>query len=311
MKKFVIGFLLSCFLIFVWFLYSEIYSATASALDSVQFNIKPGETVGQLAIRLKEEGVIRNSFLFTKYLQFKGLDKDIKFGEFVVTKPITLKRVVESLKKPDFIERTITIIPGWNLTQVADYFVKEGIASTTPKISKDLEGYLSPNTYRVYKDATVNDILDKLKKARIEELKQFDSQVFSNTGLSEKEILTLASIVEKEAGNNKDMAMVADIFLRRLKEGMALQSCATVNYVTGKNSPGISLSDQKIDSPYNTYKYPGLPPGPICNPSLDAIKAVLYPQKNNYVFFMTGNDGVMRYGRTLSEHNANVAKYLR
>ncbi len=209
---------------------------------------------------------------------------------------------------PPMPEETITIIPGWDLKRVADYLVKEGFATST-KLSADLEGYLSPNTYRVYKDASVQDIVDKLKTAREGELKPFESMI-KNSGMSEKEILTLASIIEKEANTPEDMAIVADIFLRRLDEGMALQSCATVNYVTGKNDPGISLVDKKIDSPYNTYKYPGLPPGPICNPSLDAIKAVLEPRKNNYVYFMTGSDGVMRYAITLEEHNLNISKYL-
>lgn len=206
-------------------------------------------------------------------------------------------------------EETITIIPGWNLKRVAEYLASKGFVTST-KLSIDLEGYLSPNTYRVYKDASFQDVIDKLKNARENELKQFDGDI-QKSGMSLKEVLTLASIIEKEANTLKDMAIVADIFLRRLEEGMALQSCATVNYITGKNDPGISFVDKKIDSPYNTYKYPGLPPGPICNPSLDAIKAVLNPTKNNYVYFMAGDDGVMRYARTLEEHNNNIFKYLK
>lgn len=205
-------------------------------------------------------------------------------------------------------EITITIIPGWNLKRVTEYLAGKGFVTST-KLGVDLEGYLSPNTYRVYKDAALQDVVDKLKNAREKELTQFDGDI-KKSGMSLKEVLTLASIVEKEANTSEDMAIVADIFLRRLEQNWALQSCATVNYVTGKNDPGVSASDKKIDSPYNTYKYPGLPPGPICNPGLDAIKAVLNPTKNNYVYFMTGDDGVMRYARTLEEHNLNVAKYL-
>lgn len=206
-------------------------------------------------------------------------------------------------------EVTITIIPGWNLKHATEYLAGKGFVTST-KLNVDLEGYLSPNTYRVYKDATLQDVIDKLKTAREGEFKPFES-VIKDSGMSEKEILTLASIVEKEANTSDDMAIVADIFLRRLKQNWALQSCATVNYITGKNDPGVSSSDKKIDSPYNTYKYPGLPPGPICNPGLDAIKAVLWPKKNDYNYFMTGDDGVMRYARTLEEHNDNIFKYLK
>lgn len=205
-------------------------------------------------------------------------------------------------------EETITIIPGWNLKRVAGYLADKGFVTST-KLSIELEGYLSPNTYRVYKDASLQDVIDKLKNAREKELEQFEEAI-KQSGMQKKEVLTLASIIEKEANTPEDMKIVADIFLRRLDEGMALQSCATVNYITGKNDPGVSSKDKQIDSPYNTYKYPGLPPGPICNPGLDAIKAVLNPTKNSYVYFMTGDDGVMRYGRTLDEHNANVASYL-
>ena len=206
-------------------------------------------------------------------------------------------------------EVTITIIPGWDLKRTAIYLAGKGFTTST-KLSADLEGYLSPNTYRVYKDASLKDIVNKLKTAREEEFKQFDASVWQKSGMTEREVLTLASIVEKEANTKEDMAMVADVFLRRLEENWALQSCATVNYITGKNDPGVNLVDKKIDSPYNTYKYPGLPPGPICNPGLDAIRAVLYPTKSDYNYFMTGDDGVMRYAKTLGEHNENVAKYL-
>ncbi|EKD43545.1 MAG: Aminodeoxychorismate lyase, partial [uncultured bacterium] len=125
------------------------------------------------------------------------------------------------------------------------------------------------------------------------------------------EILTMASVVEKEAPTSDSMGIVADIFWRRYQKNWALQSCATVNYITGKNDPGVTDKDRAIDSLFNTYKYPGLPLGPISNPSLTAIKAVIYPIKNDYWYFMSGTDGAMHYAKTLEEHNRNVFKYLR
>lgn len=239
-------------------------------------------------------------------------------------------------------EKTITIIPGWNNKQVADYLVKQGVASTTEEVlaligtrgqpaslaelttstrvlplfadrpaKASLEGYLAPETYRIFADASLVSVIEKLLNQRNREV----SLELQTPGGANKrtlfEIITMASIVEKEARQSETMAMVADIFWRRYDLNWALQSCATVNYITGKNSPAASSEDIKIDSPYNTYKYPGLPPGPISNPSLNAIKAVLKPTVNAYWYFMSDEDGVMHYAKTLEEHNRNVATYLR
>ncbi|PIT88368.1 MAG: endolytic transglycosylase MltG [Candidatus Magasanikbacteria bacterium CG10_big_fil_rev_8_21_14_0_10_36_32] len=246
-------------------------------------------------------------------------------------------------------EINIRIKEGWNLRQIADDWKNKGIVSSTENIynllgqpaynyemqgktapvlalandsrwaeiffdkpdDSSYEGYLFPDTYTIYQDSDLNEILEKIfenleSKITIEmraEIKKQGKTIF--------EILNMASIVEKEAPDEKNMAMVADIFWRRLDEGMALQSCATVNYVTGKSLPAVSAADKAIDSQYNTYKYRGLPPGPISNPSLTAIKATIYPEKNNYVYFMSGSDGVIHYAKTLEEHNINVYKYLK
>jgi UPF0755 protein len=248
-------------------------------------------------------------------------------------------------------EIDITIIPGWNLRQIATDWQKKGliknedelykrvgkpaydytansqkapVLSFTDSYGKELypllatkqkdvsyEGYFFPDTYRVYKDSKLEDILEKIftnleDKITVEmrtEMNKQKKNVFT--------VLTMASLVEREADTLQDMQMVADIFWRREKQDWALQSCATVNYITGKSDPAVSAEDQQTDSLYNTYKYPGLPLGPIGNPGLDAIKAVIYPKANNYWYFMTGKDGKMYYATTLEEHNNNVWKYLR
>lgn len=239
-------------------------------------------------------------------------------------------------------EITITIIPGWNLRQVAQYLVERKIASSTEDVYKytgrpaydyrkavftlpagggykivqdkpehvSHEGYLAPETYRVFKGASLPEVIEKLIKQREKQITERMWADIRKTDRSFYEILTMASVVEKEAPNS-DMPKVADIFWRRYDKNWALQSCATVNYITDKNDPAVSDADKKIDSLYNTYKYPGLPLGPISNPSLAAIRAVIYPEKNDYWYFMTGVDGKMHYARTLDEHNANKRKYLR
>ena len=246
-------------------------------------------------------------------------------------------------------EINITIIPGWNLRQIAADWVDKKIIKSpeefynlvgkpaynykangelAPKLTSfststwdyffknksnylSYEGYFLPDTYRVYADAKPEDIIKKVfvnldKKITVEMRAEIDKQ---NKSLVE--ILTMASVVEKEAPTSDSMGIVADIFWRRYQKNWALQSCATVNYITGKNDPGVTDKDRAIDSLFNTYKYPGLPLGPISNPSLTAIKAVIYPIKNDYWYFMSGTDGAMHYAKTLEEHNRNVFKYLR
>ncbi|MDO8509951.1 MAG: endolytic transglycosylase MltG [bacterium] len=259
---------------------------------------------------------------------------------------------------PPRAEINITIIPGWNLRQIAENWVAKGLVKTPDELYNlvgepaknysansagaprfdwantqgrfdlssntstllvlfsDLgrnvtyEGYFLPETYRVYADAKLEDVVKKIfgvldKKITLEmrvDIKKQNKSFF--------EILTMASIIEKEAPTG-EMAKVADIFWRRHDMNWALQSCATVNYITGKSDPAINSTDRQINSLYNTYKYPGLPLGPIGNPSLNAIKATIYPEKNDYWYFMSDPDGGMHYAKTLDEHNANVRKYLR
>ncbi|MFA6486526.1 MAG: endolytic transglycosylase MltG [Candidatus Magasanikbacteria bacterium] len=248
-------------------------------------------------------------------------------------------------------EINVTIIPGWNLRQVASDWVKKGIIKTPEELygllgkpavnyraegqfAPDLnlvtasgtvlypllseksrgvsyEGFLYPDTYRVYADAKPLDVLRKIFDNLENKITPELRAEMARQKKSFLEVLTMASVVQKEAPSNEDMAMVADIFWRRYEKNWALQSCATVNYITGKNDPGVTDKDRALDSLYNTYKYPGLPLGPISNPSVSAIRAALYPKANNFWYFMAGTDGVTHYARTLEEHNRNVGKYLR
>jgi UPF0755 protein len=246
-------------------------------------------------------------------------------------------------------EINITIIPGWNLRQIAEDWVAKGIVQDEEelfeivgepaknyKIRGDLaptilfattstfdyffknkpksvsfEGYIFPDTYRVYADAKPEDVLKKIFVNLDAKITTEMREEVSRQGKSFFEILTMASIIEKEAPNAENMGIVSDIFWRRHAKNWALQSCATVNYITGKSDPGISAKDREIDSSFNTYKYPGLPVGPISNPSITAIKAAIYPLKNDYWYFMSDREGVTHYSKTLEEHNAKVYKYIK
>ncbi len=244
-------------------------------------------------------------------------------------------------------EVTLTIIPGWNLRQVAEYLVLKGIASSTEAVyhltgkpaffyaylsdfhlypprlidaritqqdawsgAVSYEGYLAPETYRIFSNATLPEVFEKFIRQRDKEITPEMYAVASASKKDMWQILTMASIVEKEVKHDEDRAKVADILWRRLAKGWALQVDSSVHYAIDKTGDVFTTDkEREVDSPWNTYKYSGLPPGPICNPGLPSIKAALYPQKNEYWYFLSGRDGKMYYGKTLEEHNRNK-KYL-
>ncbi len=327
----------------------QFYHAIHGAVDTSEevniFVVQEGESVHSLSERLEEEGVIRSAWFFRKYISWKHLDTRIRFGEYSVYTPLTLARVAEVLTvAPGGAEKAITILPGWNLTDIAMYFEEEGITTKkeffaiagnpatfrydgiidlgtdehlpiiVEKLSTvSLEGYLRPDTFRIFANATITEVIEKLVSARNDEFTVDMIKDIKAQGKSIHDILTMASILEREVRTPKDRRLVSDLFWRRLNVGMALQADSTVHYIAGTDgSVFTSAKDRDIDSLWNTYKYPELPPGPISNPSLDSIMAAMYPESNEYWYFMTTLDtGEVKYAKTLDEHNMNVAKYLR
>lgn len=342
--RFVLSIIFLCTLVGAWFVYSEIYAAEAQQSQEITFRIERGESVAELSDRLEQTGVIRNATLFQKYLVLKGLDTQIREGTFVVEAPITLARVVDALDRPSYDETTITILPGWSLLEIAVYFEEQGIATKDelyavtgrpaynyktqkgrpPRFESDarilqdrsahvsLEGYLSPNTFRIFKDASVEDIVHKLVNHMDSQMTEQMYVDIKKQGRSFFEVLTLASIVEREVQSEKDKALVADIFWRRYDANWALQADSTVHYAVGKRGDVFTTKeDRDSTSAYNTYKYPGLPLGPIASPSIESIRAAIYPESNDNWYFITTLEGEVKYASSLEEHNINVHRYLR
>ncbi|PIT86934.1 MAG: endolytic transglycosylase MltG, partial [Candidatus Magasanikbacteria bacterium CG10_big_fil_rev_8_21_14_0_10_43_6] len=230
-------------------------------------------------------------------------------------------------------EVTITIPEGYTIAQIGDVVTTQltisqadwdwltGMDSTFEahdimRLAEkpehvDLEGYLFPDTYRFFADASVEDVVGRLLDEMETVLLEVDTSDWPDELETYHDVLTLASILEREVQDSDDMAMVADIFLKRLAIGMPLQADSTVNYVTGGDSPAISLDDRDIDSLYNTYRYAGLPPGPISNPGREAISAVLNATSNDYYYFLTTPEGEVIYAVTHDQHVQNKALYLR
>ncbi|KKW41499.1 MAG: Aminodeoxychorismate lyase [Candidatus Magasanikbacteria bacterium GW2011_GWA2_56_11] len=340
--RLIIGVLSLAVLAAGWYFYSAFYLAPGGYAGTASFTIREGESVFSLSERLKTEGIVRSSGLFRLYLKAKKIDRKIHPGTYVLKPPLTVGRVAETLATPGLTERTITIIPGWDLRDIAEYFVGEGIATRdelysltgepavagryeTPLAWADIgvlrakpstvsyEGYLAPDTYRVYQGATLAEIITKLVKERD---RQFSADIYrtlESQGRTAHEVLTMASLLEREVRRPEDKAKVADIFWRRHDVGMGLQADSTVHYFTGKKGNVFTTNeDRQADNLWNTYRYPQLPPGPIANPSLDSVRAALDPEPNDYWYFLTTLDtGEVKYAQTLGEHERNIQQYLR
>lgn len=347
MKKLFIILLILAMLVSGLWLFKIVFLGQAGKNEIKNFTISQGEGVHQISYDLKKQGLIDSSFVFETYIwAIKGGNK-ILAGEHKINESWSIRRSVNALISGNALEneREIKILEGWNLRDIANYLAKEGIIkekdelfeligypgvdytvnATLPKpkdFSVDyevlrekpknlsLEGYLFPDTYRVYKDAKLEDIIKKM-------LDNFDHKVTSemaggieNQGKKLYDILTLASIVEKEAKTLEDKKRVGGVYYNRLDIGMALQADPTVNYITEKITDRPTYEDIETDSFFNTYKYPGLPPGPICNPGLDSIMAAIYPEKNDYMFFLNTPEGDMIFSKTLAEHVKNREKYF-
>jgi len=325
---------------FAGFVFSQAGKPVAQEPSNVLYVIQVGSGAKTIAEGLKKAGLIRspNYFLFTVWS--RGDQDAFKAGTYDLT-PSMSTREIEALLakgKPVSNEVSVTILEGWTLDDIADYLQEKGIASqdefyaeagesakaasglpdwnaSYPALASrpanaSLEGYLFPDTYRIYADggakALVRRMLDNFEtKLTAEQRAAIKAQ-----GRTIHEIVTMASVIEREVRSDEDRAIVSGIFWKRVDAGRGLEADSTVNYITGHSKPSVSYEDTRIDHPWNTYKYRGLPPGPIGNPSLSAIEAAIHPKENPYWYFLTDPQGKVYYARTLDEHNAN-RKYLR
>ncbi len=273
----------------------------------IHIDVAEGETVATIARELAEQHLIGSERLFRGFVRLSGTGSAFRAGAFELKPGMSYASIVAVLTIPTSAKETeLTIPEGYTRVQIGEAARKAFPEITLAQwdvASKDLEGYLFPDTYRFLVDATAEDIVKKMRST-------FDRRVADAKITPTKDLVILASIVEREVRGADDMRQVADIFLKRLKIGMALQADSTVNYATGGKTPSVSYKDLKIDSPYNSYKYRGLPPGPISNPGIDALSAVANPSSNQFYYFLTTPTGEVKYARTYEEHLAN-RRFLR
>lgn len=297
----------------------------------VTFEITPGQSGRSIAHALWTEGFISSERIFSWYARLSGDASLFQAGYFSLQKGMSLAAITGTLKSAEEREVQVTLPEGYtraqmgmNISEVFKGITKEAWDRETGKgnpyasalglsTEDTLEGYLFPDTYRFHADVDVETVVQTLTKTAEDRFEEVGLPEGDGTlhGLDRRELIILASIVEREVQTEDDMKNVAGLFYNRLAIGMPLQADSTVNYVTGGTSPGISFEETRLDSPYNTYKHKGLPPGPISNPGRAALAAVVSPNEHDWLYFLSTPLGETIYAKSFSEHVANKQKYLR
>lgn len=279
------------------------------------FEIEPGTSVKEVTKNLADANIIRSEHLLYFILTLFHDPKDIKASTYVFEEPMTTREVAYKLVTGDFGNDLLsfTHFEGERATHIAaaasellDSFDSEKFI----ELAVPLEGKLYPETYRIPKDFTAEELVDLMLKTYTKETSEISERITSHP-LGENGVLTLASIIEREANTIESMKMVSGILQGRMEIGMPLQADASIEYVLDKPLKELTPEDLKVDSPYNTYTNRGLPPTPIGNPGIDAILAVLEPTRSDYVYYITDEEGNFHYAKDFDEHRINVAKYLR
>lgn len=284
---------------------------------STIFIIKPGESLNIISNNLSNQGLIRNKIIFYLIVKQLGIDRKIQAGEFKLSPDMTANEVAKNLTHGT-LDIRVTLIEGTRKEEMAQVISKNFNITEVEFIKAANEGYIFPDTYDFPRVATTETILLKINETFKNKFDQKLHEMAKNKGLTEKQVLILASLVEREARQSSTRQKVASIILKRYLADWPLDLDATVQYALGYQvnekswwKKDLTNEDKKIDSSYNTYKNKGLPPGPICNPSLSSIEAVINADENTpYWYYLTDKNGVMHYSVTLEEHQNNVNKYL-
>jgi UPF0755 protein len=298
-------------------------SPAGKGTETQVVTVAEGEHPGQVAEDLHRRGIITSRRVFMLWVRVLGLGKRIKAGEYALNPGMSPAEILERLTKGLILTHPVTIPEGYTRMQIATLFEEKGLAEREQflALTRDLEllkrygipgqsmeGYLFPDTYHFGKGVSVHTIVDTMVK-RFLQLSSSLRKTAEASGLKMEEVVILASIVEKETGLGEERPIIASVFLNRMKKGMRLESDPTVIYGLENFDGNLRKKDLLQGTPYNTYVIQGLTPGPICNPGLDSIKAVLSPAKTDYLYFVSRNDGSHHFSKTLAEHNRAVEIY--
>ncbi|WP_245585937.1 endolytic transglycosylase MltG [Paenibacillus pinihumi] len=312
----------------------------AAAGDTKLVTIPKGSSPFKVAEVLEKEGIIRNAFLFKYYLRYKNEGSQFQAGSYELAPGMEPESIIAKLNSGDTAkEETVqfTIPEGYTVLQIADKLSAEGLVDKQqflelaeskemmsysaeaaliepmPDMHHLLEGYMFPETYEMKKGSTAKEIMIRMLQEMDRKLAKLPEEwdtVLEQRKLNFHQMLTIASLIEREVVNDDERPIVAGVIYNRLKQGMKLQIDATVQYMLDKPKERLLIKDTEIKGPYNTYLISGLPPGPISSPSLASIEAALYPQENDYLYYVTKKDGTSAhyFGKTYNEHLKNKKK---
>jgi UPF0755 protein len=310
-------------------LLSNQYLAPVDADDHqlIEIVIPENSSARQVASILKEKDLISSEKVFLTYSRRKGLDSQLKAGRYTLSRSQSMDQIVSQLATGQISQIKITIPEGYTVQQIGELLVEKKVCTAeewqeaqladypyeflegTPNNSKRLEGYLFPDTYAIDDNTTAQQftgmMLDRFNSLWTKEYED----LCRSRGMTVNQVITIASLIEREARVSEERKTISGVIQNRLKIGMPLQIDATVLYSLGKHQELVSYRDLEVDSPYNTYKNPGLPPGPIASPGIASIDAALNPEKHNYYYYVSKGDGSHYFSKTLSEHNWAREKY--
>lgn len=312
-----------------WWAYQRVVTPHRGFNGEVLVELPSGTSVSAMADRLAEAGVVRDDLTFRLAARLSGQERRLQAGEYRFVAPATPLEVVDRIAAGDVFVRPITFREGLTIPEMAAVFDASGFGSADAFVSAaqraelihdldpaadNLEGYLFPSTYTLARRTTA----DELVRLMVTSFKQaFDPALrleAEAAGMTVREVVTLASVVERETGHPDERPVVAGVFRNRLRIGMPLQTDPTVIYammLSGRWDGNIRRDDLQMDHPYNTYRNPGLPPGPIAAPGRASLQAVLRPADVPYLYFVSRNDGTHVFASTLAEHNRNVNEWQR
>lgn len=289
--------------------------------------IPQGASPAEIRRRLVEAGVVSDEFIFRAALLWSGRSRMLQAGEYRFDRPMGAIDVVEKIASGEVYEHPITFPEGLTIREMAAIYEARGFGNTTEFVAaaqnaslikdldpaaEDLEGYLFPETYALSRGTSVTKLIAMMVNRFRATYDELQAKRTGGTQFTLRQVVTLASLVEKETGKAEERATVAAVYRNRLERRMAMQADPTVVYAlvkAGTYDGNIRKQDLAFDSPYNTYKYPGLPPGPIASPGRAAIEAALAPADAPYLYFVSRNDGSHVFAETLAQHNANVYEH--
>jgi UPF0755 protein len=319
MKKILITGILSLLIVAFFYLFYKqgIKPVDKNSKETKIFVIQKGESLKSIIDNLYRQNLIRNRLAFYLLIKKLGFEKKIQAGDFRLSPSMDAETIAKTLTKGT-LDIWVTIIEGLRKEEIAQIINQNFSIPESEFLKYAKEGYLFPDTYLIPKEATAEAIVKILVNNFYRRFDDDLRQKAKDKSLTEEEVVTIASLVEKEAKYEEDRTKVASIILKRLKNDWPLQVDATVQYALGYQpqektwwKKNLTKEDLNIDSPYNTYKNKGLPPTPICNPGLASIKAVIFADVNTpYWYYLSDKTGRMHYAKTLEEHNENIKKYL-